>query len=224
MRGKVVGLLVFASVFSGCAFEVEYVPDYVPIVAPTYLAETQLVVLMGDEDARYDYEGRPESFVGQAITLTIPIGAIMREIIASVFRSHFNYGVLFTQRPEPDLRYIVAIEPEIRDFSYRYDRVTEPGVLEMRATDDGYEAVPVTIITPSIQFELALKVFNASGQIVMEKVYPSGLVAGESYVVTSRPHERINATFHAALQQIMLTVASDIRPLLAAQPNLLDPE
>jgi hypothetical protein len=179
---------------------------------------------MSDEDARYDYEGRPASFVGQSITLTIPIGAIMREIIASVFRSHFNYGVVFTQSPAPDLRYIVAIEPEIRDFSYRYDRVTEPGVLEMRATDDGYETVPVTIITPSIQFELALKAYDASGELVVDKVYPSGLVAGESYVVTSRPHERINATFHAALQEIMLTVASDIRPLIAAQPNLLDPE
>jgi hypothetical protein len=42
--------------------------------------------------------------------------------------------------------------------------------------------------------------------------------------VTSRPHERINATFHATLQQMMLQVADDLRPFLASQPNLLDAE
>ena len=84
--------------------------------------------------------------------------------------------------------------------------------------------MPVTVITPSIQFDLDVMAYDPEGNRVLDKTYPSGLVAGESYIVTSRPHERINATFHSTLQEIMLQVTDDLRPLLAAQPNLLGGE
>ena len=80
----------------------------------------------------------------------------------------------------------------------------------------------LTTITPSIQFELALKAYNSAGNVVLEETYPSGLVSGESYFTSYRPHERINATFHAALQDVMLTVAEDIRPFLVGQCDITD--
>ena len=116
---------------------------------------------------------------------------------------------------------MVAIEPEIRNFSYRYDQRIDESIVEILSTDGGTEAIPATIITPSIQFELALRAYDAMGNVVLDMTYPSGLVAGESYYVTSRPHERINATFHATLQEMMLQVAEDLRPFLASQPNVL---
>ncbi|NIW23845.1 MAG: hypothetical protein GWN29_04365, partial [Gammaproteobacteria bacterium] len=209
----------------GCApVEVAFEPDYLEATVPSYLADTQILVLMEDQDLQYVFEGPPESFVGQSIDLRIPLAAITREITAGVFRSHFNYGVVFAGEMPDDLPYVIAIQPEIVDFSYRYDQYLDDTVVEIQSTDNNVEAVPVTVITPSIQFDLDVTAYDPDGKRVLDKTYHSGLVAGESYIVTSRPHERINATFHATLQDIMLEVAEDLRPLLAAQPNLLDAE
>jgi len=205
----------------GCAAEVQYEPEYLGTAIPRYLAETQIIVLMDSQDVEYVYEGTADSFVGQTVTLRMPIGAILREIAASVLQSHFNYGVLFAGSPPPDVHYVVAIDPEIRDFSYRYDQRVDDNVIEILTTDGGVEAIPATVITPSIQFELVLHAYDAAGNVILDKVYPSGVVAGESYYVTSRPHERINATFHATLQSMMLMVAEDLRSFLASQPNVL---
>jgi len=210
VRKKSVALV--SVVLSGCAAHV-YQPEYLAEVSPSYLTEDKIVVLMHDHDQQYVFEGRPTSQLGKTITLTMPIGAILREVTASVFRSYFMYGVVFTDTLSPDLLYTLAIEPEVLDFSYRYDRRVEGDVFDLGPDGDGPE--PVSIITPSVEFELALAVHDSAGNVLLEKSYPSGIVEGESYIVTSRPHERVNATFHKALQDIMLRVAEDIRPFLA---------
>ncbi len=218
-------LLTLSFALSGCApVEVAFEPEYLEAAVPSYLAEAQVLVLMEDSDIDYVFEGPPESFVGQGIMLRVPLGAITREITANVFRSHFNYGVVFAGDMPDDLPYVIAIEPEIIDFSYRYDQFVDDTIIEMQAVGEDFEPVAATVITPSIQFELDLAAYDRDGNVLLDKTYPSGLVAGESYIVTSRPHERINATFHATLQDIMLEVAEDLRPLLAARPNLLDSE
>jgi hypothetical protein len=219
MRGPAV--LALPLILCGCAAEVAYEPGYLAPAIPKYLAETRILILMDPEDMEYVYEGTADSFIGRDFTLRMPIGAITREIAVEVFQSHFNYGVVFAGAPPPDLRYVVAIDPEIRDFTYRYEQRVEENVIEMRSVDGGIEAIPATIITPTIEFELALRAYDAAGNVVLDKIYPSGVVEGESYYVTSRPHERINATFHATLQSMMLRVASDLRSFLAEQPNVL---
>ena len=108
----------------------------------------------------------------------------------------------------------VAIEPEIRDFAYRYDRPVEGDVFDIRPGSDS-DAQPLSTITPSIRFTLALTVYDAGNKVLLRKTYESGWVAGEKYIVTSRPHERVNATFHKALQATMEKVAADIRPFFA---------
>lgn len=218
-------ILTLPLALSACApVEVAFEPDYLEAAVPSYLAETQVLVLMEAADIDYVFEGPAESFVGQGINLRIPIGAITREITAGVLRSHFNYGVVFAGEMPDDLPYVIAIEPEIMDFSYRYDQFIDDTIIEMQPVGESFEPVAATVITPSIQFELDLAAYDPDGNVVLEKSYPSGIVAGESYIVTSRPHERINATFHSALQNIMLQVAEDIRPILADQPDLLGGE
>jgi hypothetical protein len=203
---------VALSALSGCGPHV-FQPEYLAEVSPTFLAEDKIVVLMHDHDQQYVFEGKPASQLGDPITLTMPIGAILREVTANVFRSYFMYGVVFTDRLDPGLLYTIAIEPEVRDFSYRYDRRVENDIVDVGSDGDRLE--PVSIITPSIEFQLDVAVHDSSGNVVMEKSYLSGLVEGESYIVTSRPHERINATFHAALQKVMQQVAEDVRPFVA---------
>jgi hypothetical protein len=215
---RLLGVLVVSLILSSCVAQTHFEPQYLSEVSPVYLAETQIVVLMHDHDQQYVFEGKPESRIGETITLTMPIGAILREVTAEVFRTYFMYGVVFTQELVPDLHYVIAIEPEIKNFSYRYDRQVEGDTFDVRRSDGGdLEAQPVSIITPSIQFDLALKVYDKSNKVLLEKTYPSGVVEGEPYIVTSRPHERINATFHKALEGMLLQVAKDLRPFLTEE-------
>jgi len=215
MRALVVVLSMGCVALAGCTAEGLYEPQYLSKVSPPYLAENKVVVLMHDHDQQYTFTGKPTSQIGENITLTMPIGSILREVTANTFRSYFMYGVVFTDKLVPDLRYTVAIEPEIRNFAYRYDRQIEGNIFDVRPNTDSSSAEPVSTITPSIRFELALTVYDASNKVLLKKTYESGWVAGESYIVTSRPHERVNATFHKALQAVMEKVADDIRPFFA---------
>jgi hypothetical protein len=202
------------ALIAGCTAQGRFEAEYLTPVAAPYLAEAKIVVLMHDHDQQYTFSGKPTSQIGENITLTMPIGSILREVSADVFRSYFMYGTVFTEALSPNLIYTVAVEPEIRNFSYSYDRSLEGDVFDLRRTEDGVAAEPLSVITPSIQFELAVRAYDATGKVLSEKTYQSGVVQGESYMVTSRPHERINATFHKALEQVMLKVADDIRPFL----------
>jgi hypothetical protein len=215
MRPVAVGLLLGSVALGGCTAEGVYEPQYLDKVSPPYLAENKVVILMHAHDEQYTFTGKPTSQIGENITLTLPIGSILREVAANTFRSYFMYGVVFTDKLVPDLRYTVAIEPEIRNFAYRYDRHIESDVFDIRPGPGGEQAAPLSTITPSITFELALKVYNAKNEVVLQKTYASGWVAGESYIVTSQPHEHVNAAFHKALQAVMMKVAEDIRPFFA---------
>jgi hypothetical protein len=203
------------ALLTGCTAQGVFESQYLQPVAAPYLAEAKIVVLMHDHDQQYTFTGKPTSQVGENITLTMPIGSIVREVCASVFRSYFMYGTVFTDNLSPNLLYTVAIEPEIRDFQYSYEREFQEDVLDMRSNDDGLTRQPLSTITPSLQFALDVRAYDGTGKVLFAKTYDSGVIQGESYIVTSRPHERVNATFHRALEQLMLKVADDIRPYLA---------
>jgi hypothetical protein len=49
---------------------------------------------------------------------------------------------------------------------------------------------------------------------VLDKVYDSGIAAGEEYLTTSKPAERINRVLHSTLHELMLDLVADVRPLL----------
>jgi hypothetical protein len=212
---KLFGIATFALgiALGGCAYQVGYEPEYVSDEAPSYVADAEIVILMHPHDTEYVFQGSPTTSVGEFTTLTIPIGNIMQEIAAEVFQSCFSFGVVFTQELSRDMAYLVAIEPEIMNFSYAYDRVP---------IESGPDEPPRSITTPQVEFDLAVKAYDSSGRIMLERTYASGRVSGESYEVTNRPYERINETFHTALQQVMLRVADDIRPLLVGQCTITD--
>jgi len=213
---KLVRLLVpsIATALSACAYEVGFDPEFVTEDAPSYVAEAEIVVLMHPHDTENVFQGNPATEVGSFTTLTIPVGNIMQEITAEVFQTCFAYGVVFTQELTSDMAYIVAIEPEIMNFSFGYDRVP----MDPMAEDE----LPRSLTTPQVEFDLSVRAYDSSGSTMLERTYPSGPVSGESYEITNRPYERINETFHGALQEIMLRVADDIRPLLVGQCEITD--
>lgn len=203
-----------AAILTACAYEVGFDAEYVTDDAPSYIAEAEIVVLMHPHDTESVFQGNPTTEVGSFTTLTVPIGNIMQEITAEVFQTCFAYGVVFTQELTSDMAYIVAIEPEIMNFSYGYDRVP--------LDPTGAEEMPRSITTPQVEFDLSIRAYDSSGSTVLERTYSSGLVSGESYEVTNRPYERVNETFHGALQGLMLRAADDIRPLLVGQCEITD--
>jgi len=213
---KLVRLLMpaLAAVLSACAYQVGFDAEYVTQDTPSYVAEAEIIVLMHPHDTERVFQGTPTTEVGSFTTLTVPIGNIMQEITAEVFQTCFAYGVVFTQELTSDMAYIVAIEPEIMNFSYRYDRAP--------LDPTGVDEMPRSITTPQVEFDLSVRAYDSSGETTLERTYSSGLVSGERYEVTNRPYERINETFHGALQEIMLRVADDIRPLLVGQCEITD--
>lgn len=207
-------LSLLTAALAACAYEVGFDAEYVTEDTPSYIAEAEIVVLMHPHDTENVFQGNPTTDVGSFTTLTVPIGNIMQEITAEVFQTCFAYGVVFTQELTADMAYIVAIEPEIRNFSYGYDRVP--------LDPTGGEEVPRSMTTPQVEFDLSVRAYDSSGSTMLERTYASGLVSGESYEITNRPYERINETFHGALQDIMVRVADDIRPLLVGQCDITD--
>jgi hypothetical protein len=73
-----------------------------------------------------------------------------------------------------------------------------------------------------VNISVAVKAHNLAGATVLDKIYDSGVMAGESYMVTSRPAERINRTLHATLHSLMLKLAADLRPLLLEECEITD--
>lgn len=214
MRSIRLSLPSLAAVLSACAYEVGFDAEYVTEDTPSYIAEAEIVVLMHPHDTENVFQGNPTTDVGSFTTLTVPVGNIMQEITAEVFQTCFAYGVVFTQELTSDMAFILAIEPEIENFSYGYERVP------LDPTGDG--EMPRSITTPQVEFDLSVRAYDSSGSTMLERTYSSGLVSGESYEVTNRPYERINETFHGALQEIMVRVADDIRPLLVGQCEITD--
>jgi hypothetical protein len=91
--------------------------------------------------------------------------------------------------------------------------------------EQGFDEQNVEVwITPQLNVAFAVKAHKRSGELVLDKIYDSGVREGESYMVTGRPAERINRTLHATLHALMLQIADDVRPLLIGECQIIDLE
>jgi hypothetical protein len=205
------GLILLAWLASGCSYEVGYEPEYVPSDEPSYVAQGKLLLVLHQADRQYVYKGPPSSDVGDFTTLTIPLGMIMDRIAQDVFGSCFAYGVAVSDSLDPAQGYVLAIEPDLSQFMYRYTRILNESFEEQAQDESEAEVVP------EVQVGLSLKAYDHAANLVLDKNYQSGIVAGESYTVTSHPEERINQAVHAALHRLMVQAAEDIRPLLVGE-------
>jgi hypothetical protein len=193
---------------SSCAYEVGYRPEYVPAETPSYIAQGRLLIVLPQEQREFVYEGRPSSTTGDFTTLTVPVGAIVEDIARQVFGACFAYGVDFVDTLEGQSDYVLALEGNMQELVYSYTQVI----------DRGFDDQPVDVwIVPEVDISFAVKARNRAGEVVLDRVYDSGVTAGEGYRVTGRPAERINRTLHATLHALMLDVASDVRPLLVGE-------
>jgi hypothetical protein len=203
---------------AGCAYEVAYDPSYVPGERPQYVADAKILLVMPPEQQEFTYTSEPDSVTGDFTTLTVPMGAIVRDIAEQVFSSCFGQGVEFAPERIPNGDYVIALEGNMQEFIYRYTRVIERGFEEVDPSEGEVDAW----ITPEVDIAFDVRAFDRRGEKVLEKTYSSGVTAGESYRVTRRPAERINETLHATLHALMLQVADDLKPLLVGECTVLD--
>jgi hypothetical protein len=206
--------LLAAVVVGGCAYEVGYEPAFVPEERPDYVADGRLLIVMPEAQRELVYEGAPASEVGSFTTMTIPFGTIMQDIARDVFGSCFARGVEFADsREQASSDYVVALEGDMQDFLYSYTRVI----------DEGFSvSEPTTWLVPEVHMHLNVRAFDPSDRLLLEKTYDSGVVAGSSYYVDSRPAQRVNEALHATLHSLMLQVAEDVRPLITGSCDIRD--
>lgn len=206
-------LPALAIALGGCAYEVGYNPQYLPGEPPQYLAQGKLLVVMPEEQRAFTYEAPPASRTGDFTTLSVPVGAIVQEIASHVFGECFAYGVEFADSRSGRDDYVLAIEGDMQEFIYSYTRVI----------DEGFNAERADVWTvPEVEIAFAVKAYNRAGEQVLDKVYDSGVRAGEEYLVTSKPAERINRVLHTTLHDLMLQVVADVRPLLMEECEVTD--
>lgn len=189
----------------GCAHEIGYHEEYLPQEPPAYIAQGKLLIVMPEEQKRFVYEGSPSSRTGDYTTLIVPVGAMVEETARHVFGDCFAYGVEVVDSREGHDDYVLAIEGNMREFIYSYTKVIDAGFNAERAD---------TWIVPEVEIAFAVKAYNRAGETVLDKVYDSGVTAGEEYLITSKPAERINRVLHSTLHALMLDLVADVRPLL----------
>lgn len=202
-----------ALALGGCAYEIGYRGEYLRQEPPQYVAQGKLLIVMPEEQRTFTYEGPPSSRTGDYTTLVVPIGNIVQEIASHVFGECFAYGVEVADSREGHDDYVLAIEGDMQQFMYAYDRVIDAGFNTERAD---------VWTVPEVRIAFAVKAFDRAGEQVLDKVYDSGVMAGEEYLVTSKPAERINRVLHATLHDLMLQLVADVRPLLMERCEITD--
>ena len=197
--------LAAALLLGGCAYEIGYHDEYLPQEPPAYIAQGKLLIVMPEEQQQFVYEGPPSSRTGDYTTLVVPVGAMVEETARHVFGDCFAYGVEVAATREGHDDYVLAIEGNMQQFLYSYTKVIDAGFNGERAD---------TWIVPEVEIAFAVKAYNRAGETVLDKIYDSGIVAGEEYLTTSKPAERINRVLHSTLHELMLDLVADVRPLL----------
>jgi hypothetical protein len=200
-------------VLAACSYEVAYRADYLPPAKPPFVAQGRLLIVMPEEQRKFVYEGRPTSRTGDFTTLTIPVGAIVEDIAKEVFSGCFAYGVDVVDTLANADDFVLALAGDMEGFVYSYTKIIEQGFGE--AESDSW-------IVPEVDIAFHVKAYDRGGATVLEKMYHSGLRAGESYRVTGHPEERINRALHETLHGLMLDLAGDVYPLLQGKCEVTD--
>lgn len=216
MKGRVVScaaVLLAAFVQVACTYQVGFEAEYVPPDRPPFIAQGTLLIVLPEEQETMIYESAPVSEVGNFTTLEIPVGEIVRDIATDVFGSCFAEGLIFADDRFVRDPYDIALEGNLQSLLYSYTRIIDTGFDE----ED-----PDVWIVPEVDVAFDVRAYNPHGEPVLQKVYESGIVAGEAYMTTTRPAERINETLHATLHGLMLEVAADLRLLLVGECEITE--
>jgi hypothetical protein len=136
---------------------------------------------------------KPTSFTGSGTTLEMPIGTITRELTYEYF-AQFYSNVNRIDKLSSD--YNIIISPSVTHIEYEYDQLSNLGFA----------------ITPRLSCSLTAQVYKKKN-LVLNKVYESGMQSADAYMVSGQPGERINMLLHKTLFQLLGKLQNDINQI-----------
>jgi hypothetical protein len=208
MKGPVarsLAIAVTALVLAGCAMTSSYKQSYLAAARrPTAVqADGKALIVTTPEDDAYVYTGHPTSFTGSATTLTLPLGAIVKESATAAFADAFKGGADAGNAIKDADRYTVIVAPRLTSFSYEYNQLKNIGFA----------------ITPTASVVVDVRVLDAEGAMRWQRSYSSGPVEGPAYMLNTSPHEEISKVTHKSLYDLFSAAAADVARGAAAKPS-----
>lgn len=183
---------------SACSHTGGYNPAYIPDDEPEYLSADEVLLLMPKEEESYVFSGNPSSFTGSATKLTIPLGIVLKEVSEEILEDRFSGGVDFANSFTGKKGYKVVLHPSIRRFDYKYNQLKNLGFA----------------VTPEIEVDLLVKILDQKGDSIFSQLYESGVVSGDTYVISGSPGEKVTALVHKTLYDLLEQSFADARPVV----------
>ncbi len=174
------------------AYRADDVPDE-PVAVGDRVTGRVLIYTTRTDDDRLITTG-DTSFTGVGLKLTTPVGIMVREIALKVFSKVASDGADERDDFVNASRYAIVLRPQIENFEYSF---AHPKF--------GIE------ITPEVRVTLRITLLDATGRVMLEKDYDSGLVSGSRHVISGKLAERTNKLAHEALYDLMRRAAVDVR-------------
>jgi hypothetical protein len=200
-----VGLGAFAALLlTGCAASMAYRADYVPdkpVADSDRITGRVLVYTTPADDDKLITAGAT-SFTGSGMQLTTPVGTMTKEIALKVFSKASTDGADASHDLRDASRYTIILRPQTQDFTHGFPQLKNLGFA----------------ITPEVQVKMRMTLLDAAGKELLEKDYDSGVVSGESYMMTGKPVERINKLAHEVMYDQMRRAAADVHAYQQAHP------
>ncbi len=187
----------------GCAYQTAYNSTYVPDEPSGHWSSNDAMVVMSEDDFNYTYKGSPSSFTGGGTTLEIPMGYIIREISMEVLRDRFSGEIGFANDVMPD-RYQLALRSSIEKWDYKYNQLRNLGFA----------------IMIQAELDLQVEILDASGNVIFDQTYASGLVDGQSFMMSFGPEEKVSALLHELIYGHLEQALDDARPAISQALNL----
>lgn len=195
-------LVVVALLTGGCAFNAGYNPSYLP-AQPMALGLTgKSVVIMEATDAQWIFSGNPTSFTGGGTSLTVPLGEITKQVALRVFGAAFEGGVDFRENANDMAAYRLAVRPRVAQFTYAYNQLKNLGFA----------------ITPQVTLQLSVVLLAPDGTKLLEETLSSGIVDGDTYILSGQPAEKVNQLLHQALFKLMTDAAMEAKAIMDKAP------
>ena len=208
MNGKIVravAALAAALWLAGCAMTSSYNQGYLAAARrpAAFQADGKVLVITAAQDDSYTYKGNPTSFTGSATTLTMPLGAIVKETAVAAFADVFKGGVDAGPEVKDPARYAVIVAVKLVSFSYEYNQLKNAGFA----------------ITPTAVVDVDVRVLDEKGATRWQRSYASGPVEGPAYVLNTSPQEEVSKVTHKALYDMFSKAAGDVARELVVKPS-----
>lgn len=194
---RILILIIIAALFflSSCAYNAGYNPTYLPDDPPEQLSSHEILLLMDDEEEEFVFSGSPTSLTGAATTLTIPLGTILKEVSEEILEDRFAGGVEFSNNLKTDEPYELIFHPCIKHFEFRFNQLKNLGFA----------------ITPEVNFTLQVEFIDKNGNKLFSKIYQTGYVSGDTYLISGSPAEEVSQILHKTVYQVLKDSFSDAR-------------